>query len=79
MISGLIFVRFDKKTEFAENVKSQLKTQKLDLKMLKTQLRNLKTPVYCIADFTPVRSLDGLKLQSSIGILQNMGIHSKIR
>ena len=31
-----------------------------------------------VANLTPVRSHFGLKLQSSIEILQNMGIHSKI-
>ena len=61
------------------NLKTQklnLKTQKLNLKMLK--LNGEIEKLLYMANFTPVRSLDGLSLQSSTEILQNVGIHSKI-
>ena len=55
--------------------KLNLKTQKLNLKMLK--LNGEIEKLLYMANFTPVRSLDGLKLQSSIEILENMGVQLK--
>ena len=57
--------------------KLNLKTHKLNLKMLKLNGEIEKLLLY-MANITPVRSLDGLRLQSSTEIVQNVGLHSKI-
>ena len=59
-----------------ELTKTQFEKAKTLFESAKTQLRNWKLLYF--ANLAWVGSLDGLKLQSSIKILQNMGIHSNV-